>query len=172
MGFEMAMVKSQCTNITHHFTFPFSLSILERSPHRPILQAGLPANTSVQVGEDARFVCKVYSDAQPHIQWLQHIQKNGSRTGPDGHSYVRVLKVLSSPPWPLIGCSDLSGENYWLLPVTYSFKYFFSSKGRLIIIMFSGYLFVICKSFLLVSNLSSYKRVKLKENDIFPLNEE
>lgn len=65
----------------------------ERSPHRPILQAGLPANVTVQVGEDAKFVCKVYSDAQPHIQWLQHIMKNGSRYGPDGLPYVRVLKV-------------------------------------------------------------------------------
>ncbi|XP_076142595.1 fibroblast growth factor receptor 2-like [Alosa pseudoharengus] len=67
--------------------------ILERSPHRPILQAGLPANITVQVGQDAKFVCKVYSDAQPHIQWLQHITKNGSRYGPDGHPYVRVLKT-------------------------------------------------------------------------------
>lgn len=70
----------------------------ERSPHRPILQAGLPANITVHVGQDARFVCKVYSDAQPHIQWLQHIEKNGSRYGPDGHPYVRVLKVQCSPP--------------------------------------------------------------------------
>ncbi len=65
----------------------------ERSPHRPILQAGLPANVTVHVGEDAKFVCKVYSDAQPHIQWLQHIMKNGSRYGDDGLPYVRVLKV-------------------------------------------------------------------------------
>lgn len=65
----------------------------ERSPHRPILQAGLPANVTVHMGEDARFVCKVYSDAQPHIQWLHHITKNGSRYAPNGESYVRVLKV-------------------------------------------------------------------------------
>lgn len=76
-------------------TFPYPPT--ERSPHRPILQAGLPANTTVHVGEDARFVCKVYSDAQPHIQWLKHITQNGSRYGPDGHPYVRVLKVHSCP---------------------------------------------------------------------------
>ncbi|KAL6101359.1 fgfr2 [Pungitius sinensis] len=69
-----------------------ALKAEERSPHRPILQAGLPANITVHVGEDARFVCKVYSDAQPHIQWLKHISRNGSRYGPDGHPYVRVLK--------------------------------------------------------------------------------
>uniref|UniRef100_A0A674EWZ5 Fibroblast growth factor receptor n=1 Tax=Salmo trutta TaxID=8032 RepID=A0A674EWZ5_SALTR len=87
-GNYTCMVENAYGAINHTYT----LDVVERSPHRPILQAGLPANTSVQVGEDARFVCKVYSDAQPHIQWLQHIQKNGSRTGPDGHSYVRVLK--------------------------------------------------------------------------------
>ncbi|TSN48456.1 Fibroblast growth factor receptor 2 [Bagarius yarrelli] len=55
-------------------------------------RAGLPANVTVHVGEDARFVCKVYSDAQPHIQWLHHITKNGSRNAPSGEPYVRVLK--------------------------------------------------------------------------------
>ncbi|XP_021421245.1 fibroblast growth factor receptor 2 isoform X2 [Oncorhynchus mykiss] len=87
-GNYTCLVENAYGTINHTYT----LDVVERSPHRPILQAGLPANTSVNVGEDARFVCKVYSDAQPHIQWLQHIQKNGSRTGPDGHPYVRVLK--------------------------------------------------------------------------------
>uniref|UniRef100_A0AAY5K9V5 Fibroblast growth factor receptor n=1 Tax=Esox lucius TaxID=8010 RepID=A0AAY5K9V5_ESOLU len=87
-GNYTCLVENAYGSINHTYT----LDVVERSPHRPILQAGLPANTSVHVGEDARFVCKVYSDAQPHIQWLQHIQKNGSRTGPDGHPHVRVLK--------------------------------------------------------------------------------
>lgn len=65
----------------------------ERSPHRPILQAGLPANRTAVVGSDVEFVCKVFSDPQPHIQWLKHIEINGSRYGPDGLPYVRVLKV-------------------------------------------------------------------------------
>lgn len=45
------------------------------------------------VGSDVQFHCKVYSDAQPHIQWLKHIERNGSRYGPDGTPYVQVLKV-------------------------------------------------------------------------------
>ncbi|XP_055518101.1 fibroblast growth factor receptor 1-like isoform X4 [Leucoraja erinacea] len=64
----------------------------QRSPHRPILQAGLPANKTVTVGSDVEFVCKVYSDPQPHIQWLKHVMVNGSRMGPDGSPYVQVLK--------------------------------------------------------------------------------
>lgn len=38
-------------------------------------------------------LCKVYSDAQPHIQWLKHIVINGSSFGADGFPYVQVLKV-------------------------------------------------------------------------------
>uniref|UniRef100_A0A3B3CEM3 Fibroblast growth factor receptor n=1 Tax=Oryzias melastigma TaxID=30732 RepID=A0A3B3CEM3_ORYME len=88
-GNYTCVVENELGSINHTYT----LDVVERSPHRPILQAGLPANTTVHVGEDARFVCKVYSDAQPHIQWLKHITQNGSRYGPDGHPYVRVLKT-------------------------------------------------------------------------------
>lgn len=75
----------------------------ERSPHRPILQAGLPANTTAVVGSDVELLCKVYSDAQPHIQWLKHIVINGSSFGADGFPYVQVLKVRLLPgphPFP------------------------------------------------------------------------
>lgn len=72
--------------------FPL-LHFSERSPHRPILQAGLPANQTVVVGSNVEFHCKVYSDAQPHIQWLKHVEVNGSKYGPDGTPYVTVLKV-------------------------------------------------------------------------------
>lgn len=72
----------------------FSTFFSERSPHRPILQAGLPKNITAVVGGDAQFLCKVYSDAQPHIQWLKHIEMNGSRYGPDGIPYVKIVKVL------------------------------------------------------------------------------
>lgn len=87
-----------------HLYFSLSLSLscapslplpvgAERSPHRPILQAGLPANASAVVGGDVEFVCKVYSDAQPHIQWIKHVERNGSKYGPDGLPYLQVLKV-------------------------------------------------------------------------------
>uniref|UniRef100_A0A3P8WR67 receptor protein-tyrosine kinase n=1 Tax=Cynoglossus semilaevis TaxID=244447 RepID=A0A3P8WR67_CYNSE len=58
----------------------------------PLGGAGLPANRTVPVGSDVEFECKVFSDPQPHIQWLKHIKVNGSRVGPDGMPYVRVLK--------------------------------------------------------------------------------
>lgn len=49
-------------------------------------------------GSDVELLCKVYSDAQPHIQWLKHIVINGSSLGADGFPYVQVLKV-----WALLG---------------------------------------------------------------------
>ncbi|EHB11361.1 Fibroblast growth factor receptor 4 [Heterocephalus glaber] len=83
--------------------YSYLLDVLERSPHRPILQAGLPANTTAVAGSDVELLCKVYSDAQPHIQWLKHIIINGSSSGADGFPYVQVLKVhfplVPSPNW-------------------------------------------------------------------------
>ncbi|MEQ2157308.1 hypothetical protein GOODEAATRI_000467, partial [Goodea atripinnis] len=88
-GNYTCLAENMYGSINHTYT----LDVVERSPHRPILLASLPANTTVRIGEDAQFQCKVYSDAQPHIQWLKHITLNGSQYGPDGHLYVKVLKV-------------------------------------------------------------------------------
>lgn len=76
---------------------PLLSSSTERSPHRPILQAGLPANKTVALGSNVEFMCKVYSDPQPHIQWLKHIEVNGSKIGPDNLPYVQILKVILAP---------------------------------------------------------------------------
>ncbi|XP_077419883.1 fibroblast growth factor receptor 3 isoform X4 [Vanacampus margaritifer] len=91
-GNYTCVVHNKYGTITH----TYQLDVLERSPHRPILQAGLPANQSVVVGSDVEFHCKVYSDAQPHIQWLKHIQVNGSRFDADGGPYVKILKSVVS----------------------------------------------------------------------------
>lgn len=100
--FKMMCINKYCLHFigifsVHMFTPTYlltsSLAQSERSPHRPILQAGLPANQTVVVGSDVEFHCKVYSDAQPHIQWLKHIEVNGSRYSSNGTPYVTVLKV-------------------------------------------------------------------------------
>ena len=62
------------------------------------------------------FHCKVYSDAQPHIQWLKHVEVNGSKVGPDGTPYVTVLKVGSIPGWWLAGWVDQLGQP-WPWPI-------------------------------------------------------
>ncbi|XP_056318989.1 fibroblast growth factor receptor 1-A isoform X1 [Danio aesculapii] len=87
-GNYTCLVENRHGSINH----TYQLDVVERSPHRPILQAGLPANRTAVVGSDVEFECKVFSDPQPHIQWLKHIEVNGSRYGPDGLPYVRALK--------------------------------------------------------------------------------
>ncbi|XP_048835998.1 LOW QUALITY PROTEIN: fibroblast growth factor receptor 1-A [Brienomyrus brachyistius] len=87
-GNYTCVVENKYGSINH----TYQLDVVERSPHRPILQAGLPANRTAVIGSDVEFVCKVFSDPQPHIQWLKHIEVNGSRMGPDGLPYVRILK--------------------------------------------------------------------------------
>uniref|UniRef100_A0A673LMG6 Fibroblast growth factor receptor n=1 Tax=Sinocyclocheilus rhinocerous TaxID=307959 RepID=A0A673LMG6_9TELE len=100
----------------------YQLDVLERSPHRPILQAGLPANQTVVVGSDVEFHCKVYSDAQPHIQWLKHIEVNGSQYGPNDVPYVHILKVSlesnssMNSNTPLVRIARLSSGDGPMLP--------------------------------------------------------
>ncbi|XP_075072412.1 fibroblast growth factor receptor 2 isoform X7 [Mixophyes fleayi] len=88
-GMYTCIVENEHGSINH----TYSLDVIERSSHRPILQAGLPANTTAVVGGHAEFVCKVYSDAQPHIRWVRYIEKNGSRYADDGTPYTKVLKA-------------------------------------------------------------------------------
>uniref|UniRef100_A0AAR2LTJ1 Fibroblast growth factor receptor n=1 Tax=Pygocentrus nattereri TaxID=42514 RepID=A0AAR2LTJ1_PYGNA len=88
-GNYTCVVENKYGSINH----TYQLDVVERSPHRPILQAGLPANRTVVVGSDVEFECKVFSDPQPHIQWLKHIEVNGSKVGTDGLPYVRILKT-------------------------------------------------------------------------------
>eukprot|EP00061_Rhincodon_typus_P017286 g45916.t1 len=87
-GNYTCVVENKYGSINHSY----QLEVLERSPHRPILQVGLPANKSVVVGSNVEFHCRVFSDAQPHIQWLKHVEVNGSKYGPDEVPYVQVLK--------------------------------------------------------------------------------
>ncbi|KAM8777575.1 LOW QUALITY PROTEIN: fibroblast growth factor receptor 3-like [Rhynchonycteris naso] len=70
----------------------YTLDVLEPFPHRSILQARLLANQTAVLGSDVESHCKVYSDAQPHIQWLKHLEVNSSKVGPDGTPYLTVLK--------------------------------------------------------------------------------
>ncbi|XP_014440558.1 fibroblast growth factor receptor 1 isoform X5 [Tupaia chinensis] len=88
-GNYTCIVENKYGSINH----TYQLDVVERSPHRPILQAGLPANKTVALGSNVEFMCKVYSDPQPHIQWLKHIEVNGSKIGPDNLPYVQILKT-------------------------------------------------------------------------------
>ncbi|KAL0969520.1 hypothetical protein UPYG_G00228330 [Umbra pygmaea] len=114
-GNYTCVVQNKYGTLTH----TYQLDVLERSPHRPILQAGLPANQTVVLGSNVEFHCKVYSDAQPHIQWLKHIEVNGSRYGPDGSPYVDILKNITSRKTEahvkllVLNVTDADAGKYW-----------------------------------------------------------
>ncbi|XP_050777439.1 fibroblast growth factor receptor 3-like [Gopherus flavomarginatus] len=107
-GNYTCIVENKYGSIRH----TYQLRVLKRSRHRPILQAGLPANQTVVVGSDVEFHCKVYSDAQPHIQWLKHVEVNGSKYGSNG-TYVTVLKTSS------VNTADKELEILYLRNVTF-----------------------------------------------------
>ena len=68
--------------------------VSERLPVAPIIEG--PVNQTVVRGEDATFECKVLmSDSQPLLQWLKHIERNGSFVNEKGEPYVEILQVLS-----------------------------------------------------------------------------
>ncbi|XP_058402734.1 fibroblast growth factor receptor 4 isoform X4 [Diceros bicornis minor] len=77
------------------------------------IRAGLPANTTAVAGSDVELLCKVYSDAQPHIQWLKHIVINGSSFGADGFPYVQVLKTadINSSEVEVLYLRNVSAED-------------------------------------------------------------
>uniref|UniRef100_A0A8C3TBA0 receptor protein-tyrosine kinase n=1 Tax=Chelydra serpentina TaxID=8475 RepID=A0A8C3TBA0_CHESE len=88
-GTYTCVVENKYGSIRH----TYQLDVVERSRYPPILHAGLPANQTVVVGSNVEFHCKVYSDAQPHIQWLKHMEVNSSKYASNGTPYVTVLKV-------------------------------------------------------------------------------
>ncbi|KAI8516795.1 type IV collagen [Branchiostoma belcheri] len=88
-GFYTCIIQNAYGSINH----TYELDVRERSPSRPILAPGLPQNQTVVVGSTVDFQCKVFSDAQPHIQWLKHYEVNGSYVDANGKPHVRVLKT-------------------------------------------------------------------------------
>ncbi|XP_061656648.1 fibroblast growth factor receptor 1-A-like isoform X2 [Syngnathoides biaculeatus] len=82
-------------NVHGRIQHGFTLDVIERSAHRPILQAGLPANQTAVAGGDARFTCRVFSDSQPHVQWIKAADDDADARpdGPRGRPGGLVLKA-------------------------------------------------------------------------------
>ncbi|XP_057675048.1 fibroblast growth factor receptor 1-A-like isoform X1 [Corythoichthys intestinalis] len=70
----------------------FKLDVVERSSHRPILQAGLPANQTAVAGGDVRFSCHVDSDLTPYVEWIK-VDEGGLLERHDGRPAGLVVKV-------------------------------------------------------------------------------
>ena len=70
----------------------YCVDVSERFPHAPLIVSA-PRNQTVVVGGAAKFICKVFSDSMPHLQWLKHYEVNGSYNDENSMPYVRVVKV-------------------------------------------------------------------------------
>ncbi|KRZ79183.1 Fibroblast growth factor receptor 3 [Trichinella papuae] len=73
-GVYTCKVFNKYGEISHNYT----VHVVERVPHKPIIAPLFPKNLTVHVGENATFSCPVLSDLQPHIEWFRHKQVNGS----------------------------------------------------------------------------------------------
>lgn len=83
-GVYTCKVFNKLGEISHNYT----LKVVERLPHKPIIAPEYPRNTSVVVGDNATFRCYVLSDLHPHIEWVRHYTVNGSYNMDDGQPYV------------------------------------------------------------------------------------
>ncbi|RXM97333.1 Fibroblast growth factor receptor 4 [Acipenser ruthenus] len=63
-----------------------------REHSRSLLQPGFPANSTATAGSTVKLICQVYRTGKMQLQWLKHVERNGSRVGPHGLPYVQVLK--------------------------------------------------------------------------------
>ncbi|XP_005750791.1 fibroblast growth factor receptor 1-A-like [Pundamilia nyererei] len=70
----------------------YQLNVIERSPQKPDLHAGLQGNRIAVVGSDVELVCAVMGDPQPYIRWFKHIVINGSKEDIEIFPFVRPPK--------------------------------------------------------------------------------
>lgn len=65
--------------------------------HDHTLLFGKLRKKMVHTGEDVAFACSLHSGLYSQIDWLKHIQVNGSHTDPKTHlPYVKVLQVIKT----------------------------------------------------------------------------
>ncbi|XP_042202617.1 fibroblast growth factor receptor 3-like, partial [Callorhinchus milii] len=100
-GNYSCVVSNQHGSIQHSY----QLVVIERGqPQRPSLQDGLPANVTAAEGSDVELRCVVLQSAggssqqqlHHHVQWLKHVEVNGSLEAPNGSPYVHVLTQPAS----------------------------------------------------------------------------
>lgn len=87
----------------------YELEVIARLPHQPIIIEG-PQNQTVEVGDTVRFICRLLSDPEYHIQWLKHYTVNDSYTSEDGTPFVTVVQTSANNA----GSDDLVFENVTL----------------------------------------------------------
>ncbi|KAG1678106.1 Fibroblast growth factor receptor 3 [Nymphon striatum] len=82
-------------NIHGTINATFSVDVIERFPHKPIIDKEVLRNQTVFVGDTAKFQCKFVSDLQPHMEWVRHLIVNGSYADEIGVPHVELLNTVS-----------------------------------------------------------------------------
>jgi hypothetical protein len=61
----------------------------ERYPHKPYVKDGYPQNVTAVVNTTVTFMCPIYSDLEPYIQWVKtpHVYEEGTDSK-EGNSTV------------------------------------------------------------------------------------
>ncbi|XP_054706808.1 fibroblast growth factor receptor 3-like [Uloborus diversus] len=80
------------SNILGTIQYNFTLEVIERLPHRPIMQENFPSNQTVYLGESAVFECKFISDLHASAKWVKHIEVNGSAYDEYGMPYLKYIE--------------------------------------------------------------------------------
>ncbi|GIY61965.1 fibroblast growth factor receptor 3 [Caerostris extrusa] len=73
--------------------FNFTVEVVERVPHRPIMLENYPGNQTVFVGETVAFECRFISDLHPSIYWLRYLDVNDTS---DSEYFVPKVKYVES----------------------------------------------------------------------------
>ncbi|CAM1296228.1 FGFR4 (predicted) [Pycnogonum litorale] len=115
------------SNIHGSINATFSLDVVERFPHRPVIQDQLLKNQTVYVGETTKFDCQFLSDPQPSMQWLRHVKINGTYITVQGVPSVDVIKTAddANPHVLEITNATLEDEGWYtcLVGNTYGISY-------------------------------------------------
>ncbi|XP_073993854.1 fibroblast growth factor receptor homolog 1-like isoform X2 [Rhodnius prolixus] len=107
--------------------FTYKLIVQERFPHKPYIREGFPHNRTALVNSTVVLECQLYSDLEPHIQWLKvHTFSNSEVDPPNGTQ----LKVNAANPEVLTLSNVTYDDEGWYtcvagnsLGLTYSSAY-------------------------------------------------
>ncbi|XP_074542105.1 fibroblast growth factor receptor 1-A-like [Halichoeres trimaculatus] len=73
----------------------YHLDVVEFPHDSLILEEGLPANQTADVGSEVSFECEVKGNFPTELHWLKQAKFNNRSTASDGSPYVNVLKFQS-----------------------------------------------------------------------------
>ncbi|CAL1268200.1 unnamed protein product [Larinioides sclopetarius] len=72
--------------------YNFTVEVIERVPHRPIIIENYPGNQTAYIGETVVFECRFISDLHPVILWIKYIEPSNASENEDYYPKVKYAK--------------------------------------------------------------------------------